>query len=94
MNTWQSASRIGLLVLGPASLVMAGAGHAQPYPNKPVKLVIPYAPGAHADLLARTIAQKLSDEWGQPVVVDNRPAAAERSARWPARAPRRTATRC
>ncbi len=51
------------------------AAHAQeaPYPNRPVKLVIPYTPGAHADLLARTVAQKLSEYWGQPVVVDNRP---------------------
>ncbi len=58
-----------------ALFVLAPAVHAQeaPYPNKPVKLVIPYTPGAHADLLARTLAQKLSEYWGQPVVVDNRP---------------------
>src|SRR6187401_390260 len=51
----------------------AGAALGQGFPNKPVKLLIPYTPGAHADLLARTLAQKLSEEWGQPVVVDNRP---------------------
>ena len=48
---------------------------AQPYPNKSVKLVIPYTPAAHADLLARTLAQGLSDIWGQPVVVENKPGA-------------------
>jgi tripartite-type tricarboxylate transporter receptor subunit TctC len=46
---------------------------ADGYPNRLVKLVIPYTPGAHADLLARTLAQKLSEMWKQPVIVDNRP---------------------
>ncbi|MGE0796911.1 MAG: Bug family tripartite tricarboxylate transporter substrate binding protein [Lautropia sp.] len=43
------------------------------YPNRTVRLVIPYATGAHADLLARTVAQKLSEAWQQQVVVENRP---------------------
>lgn len=71
MGSWRVTLRVALL-----ALLAFGAGavaHAQPYPNKPVKLVIPYTPGAHADLLARTLAQKLSDEWGQPVVVENKP---------------------
>jgi tripartite-type tricarboxylate transporter receptor subunit TctC len=42
------------------------------YPNRPVKLIIPYTPGAHADLLARAVAQKLSEQWNQSVVVENR----------------------
>lgn len=61
------------LVVAAAALVASTLTQAQPYPGKPVKLVIPYTPGAHADLLARTVAQKLSDDWGQPVVVENRP---------------------
>ncbi len=50
-------------------------GHAQttPYPSKPVKFVVPITPGGSNDVLARTIAQKLSDSWRQPVVVENRP---------------------
>ncbi len=54
-------------------LAVLAAGPADGYPNRAVKLVIPYTPGAHADLLARTLAQKLSEMWKQPVVVDNRP---------------------
>ena len=44
-----------------------------PYPNKPVKFVVPITPGGSNDVLARTIAQKLSDNWRQAVVVENRP---------------------
>jgi len=53
-----------------------GTGDAQtgePYPIRPVKLVVSYAAGNIADVLARSVAQKLSDHWKQPVVVENRP---------------------
>ena len=54
--------------------MLAGAlAHAQPaYPNRPVTLVVPYPAGGSADILARTLGQKLSAQWGQPVVIDNR----------------------
>src|SRR3712207_5895415 len=45
---------------------------AQDYPTKPVKLVIPYPPGGPTDLVGRLVAQRLSDRWKQPVVVENK----------------------
>jgi tripartite-type tricarboxylate transporter receptor subunit TctC len=56
------------------ALICANAG-AQPYPNKPVRLVVPFTPGGSTDIVARLITQKLHEFWGQQFVIDNRPGA-------------------
>ena len=56
-------------------MLLAGSAWAQPYPNKPIRLVVPYPPGQGTDVLARTIAERVSASIGQQVVVDNRPGA-------------------
>jgi tripartite-type tricarboxylate transporter receptor subunit TctC len=50
---------------------------AQPYPSKPVRIVVPYTAGGPADLLVRGLGQKLADVWGQQIVVENKPGANE-----------------
>ena len=67
-----------LLLLGVvlAGAVLAGSAAAQPYPAKPVRLIVTYPPGGSSDIMARILGQKLSELWGQPVVVENKPGAA------------------
>src|SRR6187431_2274874 len=50
----------------------ASATLAQSYPSKPIRLVIPFPPGGPLDLAGRAIGQKLSEAWGQPVVIENK----------------------
>src|ERR1035437_10510883 len=67
------------VVLTLASLMIvacAGVSHAETnYPEKPVRIILPYGPGGVADVTTRLVAQKLSDRLGQNFFVDNRPGA-------------------
>jgi tripartite-type tricarboxylate transporter receptor subunit TctC len=61
------------IVAASFGLLAVGAAHAEPYPNRPIKLILPYTPGSPNDVLARLVAPHLSSRLGQSVVVDNRP---------------------
>jgi tripartite-type tricarboxylate transporter receptor subunit TctC len=58
-----------------AVLAFAGAAYAQQYPNRTVRVIVPWPPGQATDLAARIVAQKLQEALGQPFVADNRPGA-------------------
>jgi len=58
-------------------LLTAGALAQQDYPTRPIRIVVPSSPGGGTDILARQIAQKLTERWGQQVIVDNRPGAGQ-----------------
>ena len=62
-------------VLLAAVSLFSVAAVAQNYPNKPIRVVVPYAAGGTSDILARQIGPKLTDAWGQPVIVENKPGA-------------------
>jgi tripartite-type tricarboxylate transporter receptor subunit TctC len=55
--------------------IMNCSVQAQNYPNKPIKIIVGFSPGGGPDIAARTIGQKLTEKWGQSVVVENRPGA-------------------
>ena len=65
----RAALSIGLAM---AAVLTAGAGWAQSYPSKAIKLIVPYAAGGATDITARTLGEKLATRMGQPVLVDNR----------------------
>ena len=68
-------SRIVLAAAGALAIAQAHAQPAKDYPDKPVRWVVPFTPGASNDVIARLIAAKLLDAWGQQFIIDNRPGA-------------------
>ena len=70
-------NRTVALCVGTAVMFLSGAGSslAQPFPSRPVRIVVPYAPGGSADTTARLVGEEMSREWKQPVLIDNKPGA-------------------
>lgn len=56
-------------------LALCPSAHAQEYPARPIRIIVPYPAGGSADLMPRIFAEKLGAKWGQPVLVENRPGA-------------------
>jgi tripartite-type tricarboxylate transporter receptor subunit TctC len=71
---------VSTMVLGAVAVFAAGGACAQSpadkYPDKPIKIIVPFAPGGSTDILARVIGQKMTENWGQTVIVETRPGAA------------------
>ncbi len=67
---FKSIASMTLLTL--ASVTTPFYSHAQTFPTKPVRIIVPQTPGGASDALARIVGQKLSEKWGQPVVIENR----------------------
>ena len=60
------------LVMGSALLAPSGAVAADAYPSRPVRIIVAFPPGGGTDIIARLVGQKLTELWGQQVVIDNR----------------------
>ena len=82
-----SAMPIARQLLGVLAFALAvgwnAPGSAQPYPSKPIRIVVPFAAGGITDVIGRALGQRVAEAWGQQVVIENRPggAGSRRSAR-------------
>jgi tripartite-type tricarboxylate transporter receptor subunit TctC len=70
-----SSKGFASLTQGLCLLLIAGYLHAQPYPSRPIRFIVPYTPGGTVDILARAISPALHQALGQPIVIENRPGA-------------------
>ena len=73
---WRALAVLIALSAAPATLAAEPNVPAEKYPDKPIRVIVPFAPGGGLDITARLIGQKLTERWGQNVVIDARPGAA------------------
>lgn len=77
MSSMRLAFKIFISAFAAWAISISGTARAQDaaasYPNKPIKIIVPFAAGGASDVLSRIIGKKLSESWGQPVVVENKP---------------------
>src|ERR1035437_4033767 len=66
---------VAKLALAIAALLIAGAAAADNYPNKPIRIIVPFPPGGALDIIARSVGKSMSEQMNNPVVVENRPGA-------------------
>ena len=79
LQRWCRCAVPGVLLglFAPCTIAAEAVGQAPAsFPNRPVRMVVPFAPGGFTDVVARIVGQRLTDAWGRPVIVDNRPGAA------------------
>ncbi|MEX2036752.1 MAG: tripartite tricarboxylate transporter substrate-binding protein, partial [Xanthobacteraceae bacterium] len=67
--------RLGFVLAAVAAALIGSAAQAQDYPNRTIKVVVPFAAGGAVDVLARLVAAKVADQVGQTVIIENRPGA-------------------
>lgn len=77
MNRTRRLALLALSSLSLSSVAFSALAQSAAYPSKPIRIILPYGAGGPADVMVRAIGQKISEAWGQPVVVENKPGANE-----------------
>ncbi len=72
---WEVSGWFRMLAAAAAMLAATGSASAQPFPSKPVHILVPYAAGGAVDILSRTLGDAVSQQWHQSVIIENRPGA-------------------